>query len=366
MTALRRLTSAAAAAFAVGALLRRTHLWSDGKPLPVVGADGCPAAGGLAEKVYLDVNGVRQGMFLRSHDAARPVLLFLHGGMPEYFLTERYPTVLEHHFTVAWWEQRGTGLSYSPDIPSKAITSEQLIADTLTVTDYLRQRFGTDKIYLMAHSGGTFFGLQAAARAPERYHAYIGMAQMADQLQSEVLAYQYMLRRSEELGDQRMIRRLRKAPVTVTGGTPRAYLAIRDTAMHRLGVGTARDMHSVLSGIFWPSLRSPQYTPTEKLRLWGGKFSSGVSALWDESLATDLGETVTELTIPLYLLHGIHDYTCSYPLARKYYEKVQAPLKGFYTFQRSAHSPLFEEPERAQKILRDDVLGGTTSLADRT
>lgn len=366
MATLRRLTAAAAAALVVGALLRRTHLWSDGNPLPVVGADGHPVAGGLAEKLYLDVNGVRQGMFLRSRDAAQPVLLFLHGGMPMYFLTERYPSVLEDLFTVAWWEQRGAGLSYSPDIPPEAITSEQLIADTLAVTDYLRERFGTDKIYLMAHSGGTFFGMQAAARSPERYHAYIGMAQMADQLQSEVLAYQYMLRRFEELGDQRMVRRLKQAPVTMTEGTPRAYLAIRDTAMHRLGIGTTRDMHSVLSGIFWPSLCSPQYTLTEKVRLWRGKFTSGVSTLWDENLATDLTETVTELAVPLYLLHGIHDYTCSYPLTRQYFEKVQAPLKGFYTFHRSAHSPLFEEPERAQELLRDDVLNGTTALADRT
>ncbi|MFI7743668.1 alpha/beta fold hydrolase [Kocuria rhizosphaericola] len=366
MTALRRLTSAAATALAVGTLLRRTHLWSDGELIPVVGADGRPAAAGLAEKIYLDVNGVRQGMFLRSRDAAQPVLLYLHGGMPEYFLTERYPIVLENHFTVAWWEQRGTGLSYSPDIPPETITSEQLIADTFTVTDWLRDRFGTDKIYLMAHSGGTFFGLQAVARAPERYRAYIGMAQMADQLQSEVLAHQYMLRRFEELGDERMVRRLRKAPVTVTGGTPRAYLAIRDTAMHRLGVGTTRDMHSVLSGILWPSLRSPQYTPAEKVRLWRGKFSSGVSTLWQENLAIDLGETVTELAVPLHLLHGIHDYTCSYPLTREYFEKVQAPIKGFYSFHRSAHSPLFEEPERTQRILCDDVLGGTVSLADGT
>jgi hypothetical protein len=33
------------------------------------------------------------------------------------------------------------------------------IADTLAVTDYLRDRFGKDRIYLMAHSGGTFFGV---------------------------------------------------------------------------------------------------------------------------------------------------------------------------------------------------------------
>ena len=72
---------------------------------------------------------------------------------------------------------------------------EQCIADTLAVTDYLRGRFGQDRIYLMAHSGGTFIGLQAVARSPESYRAYIGQAQMVDQLESERLAYEYMLER---------------------------------------------------------------------------------------------------------------------------------------------------------------------------
>ena len=44
-----------------------------------------------------------------------------------------------------------------------------------------------------------------------------------------------------------MARKLEAAPVTMTGGTPRAYLAVRDRAMHRLGVGTTHDMKSVLS-----------------------------------------------------------------------------------------------------------------------
>jgi pimeloyl-ACP methyl ester carboxylesterase len=108
----------------------------------------------LSEKAFADINGVRQGMFIQSKDITNPVLLCLHGGLPEYFLTERYPTGLENDFTVAWWEQRGAGLSYSPHIPPETMTSEQFIADTLSVTSYLRRRFGKEKIYLMAHSGG--------------------------------------------------------------------------------------------------------------------------------------------------------------------------------------------------------------------
>jgi len=345
-------------------LVEALKLPGRGKPKPLVDENGRPLRGSISEKAFVDINGVRQGMFIQSTDAAHPVLLFLHGGMPEYFLTERYPTGLENDFTVVWWDRRGAGLSYSPRIPPETMTLEQFIADTLSVTDYLRNRFGKEKIYLMAHSGGSFIGLQAAARAPEVYDAYIGVAQMVYQLKSERLAYEYMLERFKQTGNTRMVRKFEAAPVTMTAGTPKAYLAVRDRAMHPLGVGTTHDMRSHISGVIWPSLRSPQYTPGEKIKMWRGKLSSGVSVLWDEILATNLAGRVTELALPAYFFHGIYDYTVSYQLAKSYSERLKAPLKGFYTFDRSAHSPIMEEPEKARRILREDVLAGTNRLAD--
>ncbi len=318
----------------------------------------------VTEKVFTDINGVRQGMFIQCADTARPVLLFLHGGLPEYFLTGRYPTGLDEDFTVAWWEQRGAGLSYSPAIPPETMTLEQFIADTLSVTDYLRTRFNQGKIYLMAHSGGTFIGLQAAARAPRVYHAYIGVAQMVNQLRSETLAYEYMLERFRQEGNRGMVRKLEAAPVTMASGTNDRYLAVRDRAMHALGVGTTREMNSVLRGVFWPSLLSRDYTLAEKASLWRGKRAAGVSALWDEMLATDLTERVPALALPAYFFHGICDQTVSYELAKTYAGNLNAPLKGFYTIYHSAHSPLFEEPQKARRIMRDDVLAEACNLAD--
>lgn len=37
--------------------------------------------------------------------------------------------------------------------------------------DFLRSRFGKEKIYLMGHSWGSLLGIQAAVRAPERFYA---------------------------------------------------------------------------------------------------------------------------------------------------------------------------------------------------
>ena len=39
-------------------------------------------------------------------------------------------------------------------------------------------------------------------------------------------------------------------------------------------------------------------------------------------------------------------------------------MKGFYTFEESAHSPIFEEPERVRRIMREDVLPERVGLAD--
>ena len=122
-------------------------------------------------------------------------------------------------------------------------------------------------------------------------------------------------------------------------------------------------MKSIVSGLLLPSFLSREYTLGEKIRMWRGKLFAG-RFLWNEQLATDLRQRVTELQVPIYFLHGIYDYTVSYPLAKAYFEQLQAPLKGFYTFVQSAHSPLFEEPEKMREIMLADVLTGANGLAD--
>lgn len=80
---------------------------------------------------------------------------------------------------------------------------------------------------------------------------------------------------------------------------------------------------------------------------------------------TNLIETKNDFKIPVFFFHGLYDYTCSYELGKIYFNKINAPVKGFYTFEQSAHSPLFEEPEKMNKILINDVKNLRTDLADK-
>ncbi len=336
--------------------------YSPGKSDPFLDSQGKQLDGSISEKTFMTIGGVRQGMFIKSKNQQNPVLLYLHGGIPDYFLTKNYPTRLEDPFTVVWWEQRGSGLSYSANIPSESMNLDQMISDTKEITNYLRTRFGQEKIYLMGRSGGSFIGIQAAAKNPELYHAYIGVGQMSDHLKSERLAYEYILKKYRDAGNRKMIRKLEASPVIES--IPYRYLKLRDQAMHNLGVGTTRAMNSIITGVFIPSLTCKDYTLKEKFNVWRGKSQSGVHPLWNTIIATDLTQQTNEVNIPVYFFHGIYDYTVSYTLAKKYFEALHTPVKGFYTFENSAHSPIFEEPERVMRILKEDVMNCRTNLAD--
>jgi pimeloyl-ACP methyl ester carboxylesterase len=118
------LTAVSALLVSVLALVGVLLCWSPGRPTPFLDDNGKPLPGSISEKIHVNINGVEQGMFIKGKDASNPVLLYLHGGMPDYFLTQDYPTGLDEYFTVVWWEQRGSGLSYSSDIPPESVNPD--------------------------------------------------------------------------------------------------------------------------------------------------------------------------------------------------------------------------------------------------
>jgi pimeloyl-ACP methyl ester carboxylesterase len=369
MNGMKRLTIATGALIALGALIGIGTLFaiSPGRPAPLRAADGTIIPGSLSERLTVEIGGIPQSMIVQSVDPANPVLLFLHGGpgMTEFFMEQDYPTGLERHFTMVWWEQRGAGMSFSADIPPETMTMDQMISDAIEVADYLRDRFGQDRILLLGHSWGSYLGIQVAAKAPDRFLAYVGMAQIVHQLRSEVMAHDYLLGVYRARGDAGMVRKLEAAPVSMEDGLSPAWMRLRDAAMHRAGVGHTRDIDSVITGIFLPVWRVRAYTVMDKINVWRGKLWSR-PFFWEELLRDDLAARLTTFELPVYFFVGRYDQTANPTLSRAHFDVIDAPVKGFYMFENSAHSPLFEEPERATFILLQDVLQGMNGLADAT
>ncbi len=309
----------------------------------------------LAEKCYLNVDNGNLGMIIMAKDISKPVLLVCGGGpgIPEYLLEDMYPSCLVDKFVVCYLEYRGTGLSYSSEIKAEDMTTERYISDVLAVTSYLSERFMQDKIYIMGHSFGSYIALKTVQKYPDCYNAYIAMAQNCNQKESEYLAYDYMKLQYEEAGNARMVEKFTEFPIRESAEMYNNYFSssLRDTAMHELGVGTTREMNSVITGIFFPSLRCKAYTWQERINIWRGKTFSTKFPVVEESTNFNAFYEVSSLQIPVYFFSGKYDYTCNYALQYEFYEQVEAPIKEFYTFENSAHSPVFEEPDKALEII---------------
>jgi len=94
---------------------------SDGKKLP----------NSIAETQRIRINGIKQFVTIRGMDRGNPILLWLHGGpgnvaMPLYM---HYSASLEDQFVVVYWDQRGSGKSYSPRIAPTSMTLDQYHVD---------------------------------------------------------------------------------------------------------------------------------------------------------------------------------------------------------------------------------------------
>lgn len=341
-----------------------------GKPDVFHDERGAILPGSISEKIFVSIGGVNQGMIIRSKHIENPVLLYLHGGpgFPNYFLFEKFKPGLEDYFTVCYWEQRGGGLSYNSEVTIESMTLDQLTSDAIEVTNYLRHRFGKDRIYMLAWSGGTTIALPAVSKAPELFHAYIAMGQITRQCESERIAYDYMLKRVTELNDHRSVRELKKFNHLKTKSDLISFYnsLTRDNLMHELGIGTMRSMKSVFQDIFMPVWTCRAYTISEKFKIWKSKLMFLPSTnLKNETLTTDFTEAFPNIGVPLYFVSGKYDLTVNIDLSKEYYNRVNAPLKRFYTFENSAHGPLFEEPKRFREILEKDVLKSNPHLADK-
>jgi pimeloyl-ACP methyl ester carboxylesterase len=314
----------------------------------------------LSEKIEVQTASGKLGAIILSKNTDNPVLLVCGGGpgIPQYLLESLYASPLTDVFTVCYWDYWGTGLSYKDGIAASEMTSSRYLDDTLRMTDYVADRFSRGKICIMGHSFGTYIALKTVQRHPEKYTCYIAMAQIVNQEESERIAFDYMKAEYEKAGNTRMVSKFNAFDLDRSQEALLEYCAsgLRDKAMHEVGIGTARNMRSVVGGIFFPSLRCKAYTQSERIHIWQGKILSNRSPVSRDSWTSfNAVQDVPALEVPVYFLVGNYDYTCCALLQVQYYKAVKAPDKALFRFEQSAHSPLYEEPDRGRRVLEEIV-----------
>lgn len=330
----------------------------------ITGPDGEVLEGSVAELLALDINGDEQTVMIRGHSVDNPVLLFLAGGPggSELGAMRRHLPDLEQHFTVATWDQRGTGHSYPSLDPTSTLTLDGIVDDTLAVTDYLRDRFGQETIYLAGQSWGSTLGVLAAQQSPEKYTAFIGIGQMVSQLATDRIFYDDTLAwaRADDKGD------LAEELVDI-GPPPYERMLDYETALsyeHEV-YPYGHTGNSEGEGGFSENFLVEEYALIDQVHLLGA-FMDTFSVVYPQLQEIDFRETATEFEIPMYFVQGAHEADGRAEVFDDWYPMVDAPAKDVVVFDTSGHRPLFEQPDEFVEYMVGTVLAGHAPAGDVT
>jgi pimeloyl-ACP methyl ester carboxylesterase len=321
-----------------------------GRTNPVIGPDGEPLPGSIAEITSIPIGGQEQTIMVRGRDIDNPVLLYLAGGPGGTDLgAMRADVGLEQYFVVVTWEQRGVGKSYSALDPVETLTLDQMVADTIELTHYLRNRFDEEKIYLVGNSWGTILGAIAVQDHPELYHAFVGTGQMVSPRETDILFYEDTLAWAEKTGNDGLASELGK------NGLPpyENLLDYEPTNSHEHDwnpypeLDLSKEMPSILF--------VPENSFMDKINGFRSFFDT-FSILYPQIQELDFRSSLTKLEVPYYMVIGAYEARGRAVLANEWFQMLDAPIKERIVFEHSGHRPLFEQPDTFAALMADVLL----------
>lgn len=304
--------------------------------------------GGINESFYVEINGTKQWISIYGEDINNPVLLYLHGGPGsstssyDYAFTRKWADV----YTVVTWDQRNCGKSYDKTQNDIELTYDLFMSDGLEMTQFLLEHLGKEKLTILGHSWGTYFGSNLVIAYPEYYDCYIGTGQLVDFNENETAfkeaAYQWAADDEEGLA---LVDKL------TVGNYSIDYFSTRNALMKKYGYDIlvdGTDYNLIGAQIF-----NPYYSITDFI-----KYVSADFTVYMDFLASDefnkfslLGRT--EYEVPYFNINGDRDYQTNYVIAQEYFDEVEAPYKQMYIMKDTTHGLLESKSEEFSELLHE-------------
>jgi pimeloyl-ACP methyl ester carboxylesterase len=322
----------------------------------------------IIEKVQ--INGIEHALLIQSERIGSPVLLFIHGGpsMPIPGVSSRnsdYALALStkelvKHFTVVFYDQRGTGKTYTKDTPPESMRIKQFVSDAKEITEYLKKRFKQEKIHLVAHSWGTTIGLYLVNQHPELFHSYTALSQIVSWSENDRLGYQWVLEKAKEANNRKAIRELEAV------GEPPYVESFKQWSVLRKWLMKFKSMLYDAG-----DKASPTFFKGIKLMLKSHDYRfidvyhslvSGFRLAYSQEMIEDLAQVnffvdAPKIEIPVYFIHGQKETHVFPELAVSYFEQVVAPRgKEFYWLPKSAHMYHPDDAKLVEELLIKRVL----------
>lgn len=306
--------------------------------------------GGINETAFVEINGTWQWINIYGKDLNNPVLLYLHGGPGtatspyDYVFTRKWADA----YTVVTWDQRNCGKSYDKKQNGTEFTYDMFMQDGKEMTEFLQMYFKKDKITILGHSWGTFFGANLVLNYPEYYEAYIGTGQIVNIDENEQALTQAAKKWAKgDKEDKRLLSDL-------DGSDEHKKLIARQRIMEKYGYdmfAQGRD-YSLAKAMFF----NPYYSLWEfvkYLRYFSTGFKDYEKFLYSTEFKKFSLNGRYSYKVPYYNINGDRDYQTNWILAQEYFDLVEAPFKKMYIMKDMTHGLLESRSKEFSDIIHE-------------
>ncbi|HVN09198.1 MAG TPA: alpha/beta hydrolase [Patescibacteria group bacterium] len=304
---------------------------------------------GIDEAMYVRIGGIDQWIQIRGQDRASPVLLCLHGGPGGSWLALT-STLLpwEKEFTVVQWDQRGTGKTLETTGPSVAatMTVARMAQDGIEVSEYVRAHLHKDKIVLLGFSWGSLLGVHMVKQRPDLFYAYVGTGQVSDMRKAQQLSYAYALDKARAANDT-------KAVATLQSIGPPPFASMEKIGAFFRILGSYECEADRNAGP--RTLTAPNYSLRDIYYLFRGFAQVPTFRVYNELLTADAAALGTDFQIPVFFFQGALDERTQAPLAKAYFDAIQAPHKEFVLFEGAGHFAVWSSSDQFLQELASRV-----------
>lgn len=325
-------------------------------------ADSVVTPNGIQETYQTRLGGLNQWVFVRGQDRNNPIILFVHGGpaSPMAPVSWLFQRPIEEYFTVVHYDQRASGKTYAANDTinlGNTIRIEQYVKDAVELAEFIRKKYGKEKIILIGHSWGTIVGMRVALQRPDLFYAYVGIGQVINTNDNERLSVDYAVKEATRLRNDTALAELKSiAPYPGNKPISRERIIIaRKWPQYYGGLSAYRTRSSYY-------FRAPRLSPVYSVRDVaaidaGNQFTLG--RILPEFLRVDF-KPVKSFPIPVFMFMGRHDYTTPSEPTDRWLRQVNAPLKKGIWFENSAHLIPLEEPGKLLLTLVQEIRPLTT------
>ena len=319
----------------------------------------------INESQYIMLGGIEQFIQIRGKSKDNPVILFLHGGPgnPISFYSYYYQEHLLNDYTFVSWEQRGSGRTYYRNKSDNTdLSLERLLLDIDELVQYIKERFGLDKIIIMGHSWGTILGILYMNEYPENISQYIGVSQGVNfnegRLYSGRKALEIAIGKNNIKDETELKRLLEECAKHIDYNSLNVanHVNLVNLTVKYLKAENANPMKEI-----WVALTSPDLEFNDLKWLVSAMSNyenvfSLLSPLMDKLFSFNIYDYPIEDNIPITFIAGSSDWITPMEMVNDYYVKQKTENKKLIIMQGMGHSPFLDNQkqfsERVIEILK--------------